>query len=296
MANDALDNIIELLKSRPNQPDAGIQELRDNMENAAGFFPPPEGTDIEVVDIDGVPAEFLTTENADMSYTLLYLHGGGYVMGSINTHRALAAGLSAAAEARCLILDYRLAPEHPFPAALEDAVAGYRWLLSQNYEPNQIAIGGDSAGGGLTVAALVSLKEQGVPLPSAGVLLSPWVDLEMTGESIITKADVDPMVQKEGAQRMADVYLDGKDKRTPLASPIYADLAGLPPLLIQVGSEEILLDDATRLADRAKEAGVKAEIEVWDDMFHVFQAFAPMLPEGKQAIKNIGKFLKTKWD
>ena len=295
MANEALEKIIGLLRSQPISYNASIQELRENMENTVIPFHLPEGTDLEAVDADGVTAEMLTTPNADMGRVLLYLHGGGYVMGSIKTHRTLVAGLSAASEASCLSLDYRLAPEHPFPAAVEDAVTGYRWLLSQDFEPDQIAIGGDSAGGGLTIATLVSLKDMGIPLPCAGVMLSPWVDLEGTGESIITKADVDPMVQKEGAARMAEVYLNGKDKREPLASPLYADLKGLPPLFIQVGSAEILLDDATRLANKAQEAGVKTEIEIWEDMFHVFQTFAPMLTEGRQAVNKIGQFLKNHW-
>jgi monoterpene epsilon-lactone hydrolase len=295
MKSEALNNLIELMRDLPIREDATFRELREDMENFIAPFPLPDGTKVEPVDADGVPAEWLATPGADMSKTLLFLHGGGYVMGSINTHRAFNAGLSTATGARCLSLDYRLAPEHPFPAAIDDAVTGYRWLLSQNSAPDRIAICGDSAGGGLTIATLVALKNAGIPLPCAGVTLSPWTDLEGTGESMTTKADVDPMVQKEGTARMADAYLNGKDQRTPLASPLYADLHGLPPLLIQVGSAEILLDDSTRLAMRAKEAGVETEIEVWDDMIHVFQVFASMLPEGQQAIDKIGVFLKKQW-
>ena len=296
MASEAINRIIELMQSQPVRTDATIQEQRRDMEN---FFVPsqlPENTQVESVNADGVPAEWLATSGADISRVLLYLHGGGYVMGSINTHRALVAGLSAAAGARCLSLDYRLAPEYPFPAAVDDAVKGYRWLLRQNIAPGLIAIGGDSAGGGLTIATLVALKDAGIPLPCAAIALSPWVDLEGTGESMVTKADVDPMVEKEGLLGIAAVYLNGKDPRTPLASPLYADLRGLPPLLIQVGGAETLLDDSTRLVTQAKAVGVGVKLEVWDDMIHVFQMWASILPEGQQAINNIGAFLKKCWD
>jgi len=296
MASEAINRIIELMQSRPVRTDATIQEQRKDMEN---FFVPsqlPEGTKVEPVNADGVPAEWLATPNADMSRILLYLHGGGYVMGSIHTHRALVTGLSVASGARCLSLDYRLAPEYPFPAAVDDAVNGYRWLLGQDIAPSRIAIGGDSAGGGLTIATLVALKDAGIPLPCAAIALSPWVDLEGTGESMVTKADVDPMVEKDGLKGIAAIYLNGKDPRTPLASPLYADLSGLPPLLIQVGSAETLLDDSTRLATQAKSVGVEVKLEIWDDMIHVFQMWASIMPEGQQAIDNIGAFLKKCWD
>lgn len=295
MQSEALNNLIEMFRSMPARPDATIQELRADMENFTPPFEPPEGTRAESVDADGVPAELIVAAGADESRTLLYVHGGGYVMGSIATHRALVTRLSAASGARCLSLDYRLAPEHPFPAAVDDAVTAYRWLLNQGSESDRIAIGGDSAGGGLTIAALVALKEAGVTLPCAGVTLSPWVDLEGTGDSMTTKADEDPMVGSDAIGSIADAYLNGKDPRTPLASPLYADLEGLPPLLIQVGTAEVLLDDSTRLAERAKASGVETELEIWEDMFHVFQSFADVLPEAQQAIDKIGSFLKAHW-
>lgn len=188
-------------------------------------------------------------------------------------------------------LNYRLAPENPFPAAVDDAVAGYRWLLGQGYKPSKIAVAGDSAGGGLTVATLVAIREAGLPLPAAGVCQSPWVDLEGIGESMTTRAKVDPVVQREGLNGMAQGYLQGKDPRTPLAAPLYADLKGLPPLLIQVGDAETLLDDSNRLTERAKAAGVQVKIEVWPEMIHVWQLFASFLPEGQQAVDVIGKFI-----
>jgi monoterpene epsilon-lactone hydrolase len=223
---------------------------------------------------------------------VLYLHGGGYVIGSVNTHRDLIARVSRAAQARVLALNYRLAPEHPFPAAVDDAVASYKWLLAQGAKPSRIAIAGDSAGGGLAAATLVAIREAKLPTPGAGVLLSPWVDLEGLGESMVTRMEVDPVVRKEGLVGMAQAYLQGQDAKTPLAAPLYADLKGLPPLLIQVGDAETLLDDSKRLNDRAKAAGVSTRLEVWPEMIHVWQLFASFLPEGQQAIDGIGKFIR----
>jgi acetyl esterase/lipase len=223
---------------------------------------------------------------------ILYVHGGGYVIGSINTHRELINRFSKAANARVLALNYRLAPEHPFPAPVDDATAAYRWLLSQGIQPNRVVVSGDSAGGGLTIAALVAIRDAKLPTPAAGVCLSPWVDMEGTGETMTTKASVDPMVQKQGLLEMASLYLSGKDPKSPLASPLYADLKGLPPLLIQVGEAETLLDDANRITQRAKAAGVQVSLEVWPEMIHVWQMFAAVLPESQQAIDGMGKFVR----
>src|SRR5262249_45498926 len=205
---------------------------------------------------------------------------------------ALAARLSRASKAKVLVIDYRLAPEHPHPAAVDDAVAAYRWMLAQGLKPARIAVSGDSAGGGLTVATLVAIRDAKLPMPAAGAPISPWVDMEGIGESMTTKASVDPMVQKTGLMNMAAAYLGGKNPRTPLAAPLYADLSGLPPLLIQVGTAETLLDDASRLAERAKKAGVKVTYEPWENMVHVWHLFAPMLDEGQQAIEKIGVFVQ----
>jgi acetyl esterase/lipase len=245
------------------------------------------------VDAGGVPAEWVVAPGVDDA-VVLYLHGGGYVIGSLVTHRELAGRISRASGARVLLLDYRLAPENPFPAAVDDAVAAYRWLLHQGVAAGRIAIGGDSAGGGLTVATLIAIRDRGLPIPAAGVCLSPWTDLEMTGESMRTRAALDPMVQLDGLTEMASQYLAGADAKNPLASPLHADLAGLPPLLIQVGTSETLFDDAVRLDATARTAGVSVRFEAWDDMVHVFQTFAGMLPEGREAVEHIGQFVREK--
>jgi len=244
------------------------------------------------VSAGGVKSEWITAPGTDAGRAILYLHGGGYVIGSINTHRSLAGRLSRAAKARVLVIDYRLAPEHPHPAAVDDAVAAYRWMLQQGLQPSRIAVSGDSAGGGLTAASLVAIRDAKLPMPAAGAPISPWVDMEGIGDSMTSKAAVDPMVQKAGLLNMAKAYLGGKDPRTPLAAPLYADLSGLPPLLIQVGTAETLLDDASRLAERAKKAGVKVTYEPWENMIHVWHLFAPMLDEGKQAIDRVGEFIR----
>lgn len=292
MPSDQLKTVIEMMRARPPIPGGtAVEEMRAGMEEMTKNSPIPEGTRCEPVSADGVACEWIAAPNSHDDRTLLYLHGGGYVIGSISTHRGHVARLSQASGARALSVDYRLAPEHPFPAGLEDAQKAYRWLLEQGCDPAHTAIAGDSAGGGLSVATLVSLRDAGVPLPVAGVLLSPWVDLEGIGDSVKTRADADPMVEISGLLKMARLYLHGANPRTPLASPLYADLQGLPPLLIQVGTAEILLDDSTRLAKLAESAGVEVELEAWEDMIHVWQALAPLVPEATEAIQRIGDWL-----
>jgi monoterpene epsilon-lactone hydrolase len=293
MSQQQLQQIIQMLKAQPIAGRPTVQETRANFEQMSALFPVAADITRESVSAGGVKAEWVTAPGADAGRAVLYLHGGGYVIGSINTHRDLAARISRAAKARVLVIDYRLAPEHPFPAAVEDSVAAYRWMLAQGLKPSRIAVAGDSAGGGLTVATLVAIRDAKLALPAAGVCLSPWIDLEGLGDSMKTKAAVDPMVQKEPLVQMAAHYLQGKDPRTPLAAPLYADLAGLPPLLVQVGTAETLLDDSTRLAERARKAGVKVTLQPWENMIHVFQLFAPMLDEAQQAIDKIGEFVRA---
>lgn len=267
-----------------------VEQLRANMDAMAALGGPEPGTALEPVEAAGVPAEWIVAPGAARDRAILYLHGGGYAIGSIATHRGVVSRLSAASGSAGLALDYRLAPEHPFPAAVEDALAAYRWLLAQGIAPGRIAIAGDSAGGGLTVAALVALRDAGDPLPACAVTFSPWADLALEGASMDERDALDPMVHRPGLQQMADWYLAGQDPRHPLASPIHADLAGLPPLLVQVGTAETLYDDAVRLAVRAIEAGTAVTFEPWADLFHVFQLFA-MLPEAQEAVRAAGAFI-----
>ena len=293
MSQQQLQQIIQMLKAQPIAGRPTVQETRENFEQMTKVFPVAPDVKCEPVNAGGVKSEWVTTPSADAGRAVLYLHGGGYVIGSINTHRDLASRISRATKARVLLIDYRLAPEHPFPAAVEDSVAAYRWMLEQGLKPSRIAVAGDSAGGGLTVATLVAIRDAKLASPAAGVCLSPWIDLEGIGDSMKSKAAADPMVQWEGLVEMAAHYLNGQDARTPLAAPLYADLAGLPPLLVQVGTAETLLDDSTRLAERARKAGVKVTLEAHEDMIHVLQVFAPMLDEAQQAIDKIAEFVRA---
>jgi acetyl esterase/lipase len=284
--------ILEALRARPPEAELSIEESRAEFELVASQFQPAGDVRCEPVDAGGVPGEWISTPESAQERVIYYLHGGAYIMGSINTHRELISRLSRAARARALAIDYRLAPENPFPAAVQDSTSAYRWLVSTGVDPAHLVIAGDSAGGGLTLATLVALRDAGDPLPAAAVCLSPWVDLEGLGESMTTRAEVDPMIQRDSLVQTAKAYLGDADPRTPLAAPLYADLRGLPPLLIQVGTAEALLDDAARLAERARAAGVEVTFEPWDDMFHVWQFCASILPEGQQAVDRIGEFVR----
>lgn len=289
MPSQQLNKVLEIIKSQPRDPNASVGRMRGGMEKVSERV--AADVKCETVSAGGVGAEWIAAPGAANDRVILYLHGGGYVMGSINTHRAMIARISRAAQARALAIDYRLAPEHPFPAAVEDATAAYRWLLAQGYHPGRIVLAGDSAGGGLVLAALIALRDAGAPMPAAAVPISPWTDMEGTGDSVKTKAARDPMVQQDGLLSMAKMYVGQADPKNPLLSPLYADFRGLPPLLIQVGEAEVLLDDSTRVAERAKAAGVKVDLEVWDDMFHVWHVFAKLLPEAQQAIDRVGQFV-----
>jgi acetyl esterase/lipase len=289
MASPQLQTAIEAMKALVARPVNSPQEMRAIFEEMA--VAPEDDIQCQKVEAGGVDAEWVCAPNAASDRFVLYLHGGGYVIGSVKTHRDLMARLSRAAQARVLGLNYRLAPEHPFPAAVDDAVAGYKYLLAQDAKPGRIVVAGDSAGGGLTAATLVAIRDAKLPNPAAGVLISPWVDLEGLGESMTTRIEADPVVRKEGLVGMATAYLNGQDVRAPLAAPLYADLRGLPPLLIQVGDAETLLDDSTRLEARAKAAGVNTKLEVWPEMIHVWHLFASFLPEGQQALDGAGKFI-----
>ena len=223
---------------------------------------------------------------------IMYLHGGGYFMGSPATHRGLVAHLAKACGARALSVDYRLAPEHPFPAALEDSLAVYQWVMDQGVLPKNIIIAGDSAGAGLTLATLLSLRDGQKPLPAMALCISPWTDLALTGESIETCAGIDPYISHD-LLKLGAHYLGKYDAKFPLISPLYADLKGLPPLLIHAGTDEVLLSDSTRFAEKAKAAGVDVTLKVWEHMWHDFHMWTPYLPEAKSAITEMATFVKT---
>ncbi len=297
MAGQEIQEIIDMINKRA--ADMAGQEVtfhdRRRMMDADGEqLQDLSGVTVTSVDVEGIPAELVVADNADSSRTILYVHGGGYVIGSLTSHRGLVADLSKASNSRVLNLDYRLAPEATFPAPVDDTVAAYKWLLANGATPENTAIAGDSAGGGLAVAALVAIKDSGLPIPGAGLCLSPWVDMEGTSDSFESRSHLDPSVQRAGILAFAGMYLDGADPKSPLASPIHADLSGLPPLIIQVGTSETLYDDAIWLRDAATKAGVDVTFEVWEGMIHVWHRFASKVPDGKKAIDNLGKFVQVK--
>ncbi len=232
MPSTELSAVIDMLAAREQPDSPTVSDRRQGFVRLVQSIGGNTGADIEPLDAGGAPAEWVTAPGASGDAALLYLHGGGYVIGAPETHRELASRISLAAGCRVLVLDYRLAPEDPFPAAVEDAANAYRWLLSQGFEPSRLAIAGDSAGGGLTVATLVSVRDSGLPLPACAACISPWVDLESLGESMLTKRGVDPMVSRQGLLDLGALYLHGADPRSPLAAPLYADVRGLPPMLV----------------------------------------------------------------
>jgi len=279
------------LMSRPRSDD--YRQRRRDIDARGLQYGLASDVSVEVTSANGVPAEWTSTPQAERDAVLLYLHGGGFVIGSLHSHRHLVCEAGRAARAFTLALDYRLAPEHPFPTAVEDAVAGYRFLLARGYTPGRIAIAGDSAGGGLVVSAMIAVRDAGLPQPACGWCISPWVDLEALGETMSSKAAADPTVQKAGILDMARLYLNGADPRSPLAAPIYADLAGLAPLLIQVGAAETLLDDAIRLAKIAGAVDVRVDLQIWPEMIHVWHLFHPELKAGLRAIEQGGSFVRA---
>lgn len=289
-----IEVLIGKLQQRPLGAGTGgdVGKIRAQMEGMALRAAPD--LRVETIDAGGVKAERITPPGADPERVIQYLHGGGYVIGSPNTHRSLAGELARAAGTSALVLDYRLAPENPYPAAVEDSVTAYRWLLASGHAPENIVLGGDSAGGGLVVATLLALKERNVPMPAAGICISPWCDMTGSGESVTARAALDPMTSADLLGRMAAHYLNGIDPRTPGVSPIFGDLEGLPSLLIQVGEREILFSDSETLAKRAEAAGVDVTLEEWKDMVHVWHAFHPFLAEGRDAIEKAGAFARER--
>lgn len=292
---EAIKDAMRALREAATGPAPTVEEQRAaanaGMQAMAVDAP---GVSYEPGTVGGVPGQWVLPDGFDGDRTILYLHGGGYVIGNSDSHRKMVGHLCQAATARAFVADYRLAPEHAHPAAVQDGVAAYLALLAEGHDAGNVFIAGDSAGGGLTAATLVALRDQRATMPAGAFLLSPWVDLEGTGESMTTNAPNDVLVQADGLKGMADAYLQGQDPRQPTAAPLYADLAGLPPLLVHVGADETLLDDSTRLADNARAAGVDVEIEIWPEMQHVFQLSAGNMPEADASIAKAGAWIAAR--
>jgi monoterpene epsilon-lactone hydrolase len=285
-----IDALIKMLAENPLPADdleAAAKQFDESAPRTA------DDIDTEDLNIDGVPCQRHTPPGADTARVIMFLHGGGYVFGSLRSHEGLASELARASNCQSVVVDYRLAPAHAFPAAVEDSTKVYRWLLDNGYSSANIVIAGDSAGGGLTVATMVALREQNLALPAAGVCLSPWVDLECKGDSHTSRAEIDPLLTGDLLRGIGMAYAGG-NLTAATASPIHADLTGLPPLLIHVGEREVLFSDAENLHKKALAAGVDSSFEEWKDMIHVWQGFYPMLSEGRQAIAKIGEFVQAK--
>jgi phosphinothricin tripeptide acetyl hydrolase len=294
MASAELQVVLDMLRANPPVQGSDIFAMRAAMDTIATVMPPPKDMTFTPVDAGGVPAEWSTADAADSGRVVVYFHGGAYVMGSVASHRNLVGHIARRTGARVLNVDYRLAPEHPFPAAVDDAVAAYRFVRESGVPAAKIAIAGDSAGGGLTAACLVALRDAGETMPGAAVCISPWLDLSQSFGSWQSKAELDPMLKIEQIQTCADAYLAGADPKTPTASPVFADLRGLPPLFVQVGTAETLLDESVEFTKRAQAAGVDARIDAAPDMIHVWHAFADLLPEGRDALDDLAAFLEAK--
>ena len=290
MQDGGIGSVRALLAALPRSSNIAERRARlDTVASADGVAPDIAFT---AATIGGSAAEWSLAPGSDDGKVLLYFHGGGYCSGSILSHRGMVSETGRAAKVRTLALGYRLAPESPFPAALDDAVSAYEFLLSEGFAGESIAIGGDSAGGGLTLATLIRLRDGGRPLPACAWLVSPWVDLEMTGATLDSKADVDPLIHRDYLEELASNYVGAGDRRDPLISPIHADLAGLPPMLVQVGTAETLLDDAVAIAGRLGSADVAVDLEIWPHMIHAWHLWSRRVREGRQAVVSAGAFLR----
>ena len=291
MAESEIDAIRALLSAKPRP--VGWEERRRRIEEVGAAWPVADDVKLETVDLDGVKGEWSIVPGADASRVLIYFHGGGYCSGSIVSHRRLVTEAGRAGGVRTLAAAYRLSPEHPFPAARHDALTVWRRLRREGYAAKHIAVGGDSAGGNLTLALVKELQRAGEDLPGCLWLLSPWVDLAMLGATLVSKSAVDPLIQKGYLEELAKAFAPaGMDRKDPRLSPVYADLKGLPPTLIQIGSAETLLDDALRLASAAGAADVSTTLEIWPQMIHAWPLWNARLDPGRRALAHAGAFFR----
>ena len=291
MDNSEIDAIRALLSSKPRP--VGWVQRRQRLDEVGSIWPVADDVNLELADLDGVPGEWSIAPGSDATRVLIFFHGGGYCSGSILSHRSMVTEAGRAAGTRTLAVGYRLAPEHTFPAALDDALTVWRYVRNQGVAAKHIAIGGDSAGGGLTVALINRLRNAREELPGCAWLVSPWTDLTMSGETLTTKDAIDPIIHRGYLGELADAYLPAEtDRKDPQISPLYADLKGLPPTLIQVGSAETLLADATRFAAAAGAADVPVTLEIWPHMIHAWHLWNAHLEPGRRALANAGSFIR----
>jgi monoterpene epsilon-lactone hydrolase len=291
MSGSEIEAVRALLTAKPRP--VGWTERRQRLDEVGSVWPVADDVKLEYADIEGIPGEWSLVAGSDRSRVLMFFHGGGYCSGSIVSHRRMVTEVGRAARVRTLAVGYRLAPEHPFPAALEDALTAWRFLRKHGVEAGHIAVGGDSAGGGLTLALLQGLRDAGDALPACAWLASPWTDLTLSGATLVTKDAFDPLIHKSYLAELADAYVPtGMDRKDPRLSALFADLAGLPPMLIQVGSAETLLDDATRFAAAAGAADIAVRLEIWPHMIHAWHLWNAQLEPGRRALAHAGAFLR----
>ncbi len=271
--------------------DMSFDQLRARYVEAMRGIPVADGVRFEAVDMGGVPGTLATPDQPIGERVMLYIHGGAYITGAPACYHGLAAAFALQLQVKVYMPDYRLAPEHPFPTPIEDVFTAYRWLLDEGHDPQSIVFAGDSAGGAMTVSIMTMARDAGLPLPAAGAALSPWANLEHTGRSMTTRDGIDPTTTRAALDAMAHTFLAGAPADSPTASPVFADVRGLSPILIQIGGTELMLSDAMRLAEHLGENGVRVTLEVWPEMFHVWHQYQAVLPEAVEAIANITAFL-----
>ena len=290
MAQSEIDAVRALLRAKPRP--VGWPERRKRIDEVGANWPVANDVQLTAVDVNGIPGEYSIVPGSDPSRVLMFFHGGGYCSGSITSHRRLVTEAGRAAKMRTLVVAYRLAPEHPFPAAYDDAMTAWHFLRNQNVAAAHIAIAGDSAGAGLALGLISRLRDAGENLPACAWLISPWADLTMSGATLVSKAAVDPLIHREYLNELADAYLPaGMDRKDPRVSPLYGDFSNFPPMLIQIGSEETLFDDAIRLAARAGAADVAVNLEIWPHMIHAWPLWNAHLEDGRRAIASAGSFV-----